>query len=123
MSIEEECQGYVEHVKGLGVALGASVEACEVIADRGVLGLDQVRFSLGLAMGFDDAVPLEGKAIAGVGVGEDGRDVGADPLGQPVEGDGAVDACVADVMRNNATLSPAISSPYDGSAAFFWTKV
>jgi hypothetical protein len=78
-----------------------------------------VRLRFGLGVRLDDAMALECDAVAGVGIGEDGRDVGYGLLGQPVERDGAVDAFVSDVMRNNATLSPAISSPYDCALPFF----
>lgn len=105
------------------MALGAAVEAGEIVADRGVGSLDEMRLGLGLRVRLGNAVALEGEAVAGVGVGEDGRDVGDGLPGQPVERDGAVDAPVPDVMRNNATLSPAISSPYDCALPFFWTKV
>ena len=123
MPVEEQVQRGVEHRDGLGMALGASVEAGKIVADRSVGGFDEMRLRLCLGVRFGNAVPLEGQPIAGVRVGEDGGDVGNGLSGQPVEGDGAVDALVADVVRNNATLSPAISSPYDGPALFFWTKV
>lgn len=76
---------------------------------------------LGLSMGNGDAVALEGEAVAGIGVGEDRGDVGDDTPGALVDRYGAGDAVVADVMRNNTTLSSAISSPYDGALSFFWT--
>lgn len=78
-----------------------------------------MRLSLGFSVRLDDAVAFECDAVAGVGIGEDGRDVGRGLFGQPVERDRAVDAFVSDVMRNNATLSPAISSPYDCALPFF----
>jgi hypothetical protein len=78
-----------------------------------------VRLSFGFGVRLDNTVALECNAVAGVGVGEDGRDVWRGLFGQPVERDGAFDAFVSDVMRNNATLSPAISSPYDCALPFF----
>ena len=76
--------------------------------------------SLGLDMGFGHAVALESNAVAGVGVGVDGADGGPDGLGEPVERYGAGGPFVADVIRNNATFSPRISSPYEGALPFFW---
>ena len=78
-----------------------------------------MRLSFGLGMRLDDAVAFECDPVARVGVGEDRRNVRRGLFGQPVERDGAFDALVSDVMRNNATLSPAISSPYDGALPFF----
>ena len=77
---------------------------------------------MGLRFGDDvrlaDAVALKGKSIAAVGVGADKLDPGAHRLYFAVERDGRGDA-FADVMRNNATRSPAISTPYDGALLFF----
>ena len=121
--MEEEVEGDGEHFPGLRVALGPASEAGEVVADRTVGAFDQVGFGLGLGVRDGDAMALEREAIAGVGIGEDGRDVGNSAPGLLVKRYGAGDAVVADMMRNNATLSPAISSPYDRPASFFWTKV
>jgi len=66
-----------------------------------------------------DAVALEGEAVAGIGVGEEGGDVGHDAASAFVALYGAGDAFVADVIGNNATLRPAISSPYDGPPLLF----
>ena len=76
MPVEEQDERSIEHVVGFGEPLGASVEAGEVVADGGVLSLDQMRFGFGLDMGDCDAVALEGQPIAGVGIGEDGGDGG-----------------------------------------------
>ncbi len=74
---------------------------------------------LGLFVPLRRAIPLEGKLIAGIGIGEDRRDVANSPLGQVVEGDGTGDAVVADVIGDDTTLPPAISSPNDRPVLFF----
>ena len=77
---------------------------------------------MGLRFGYDvrlaHAMALKGKAITAVGVGADQLDLRAHRLYFAVERDGRTDA-FADVMRNNATRSPAISTPYDGALLFF----
>ena len=119
MPVEEECQCCLEHGEALGSALGAAVETGEVVADRGVGALDQMRLGLGLDMRLGHAMALESQPVAGVRVCADQADVGPNRLGEPVERYGAGDPFVADVMRNNATFSPRISSPYEGAPAFF----
>ena len=77
--------------------------------------------SLGLGVGLGHAVPLEGDAVAGVGVGVDGVD-GADSLfGQPVDGDGAADPCVTYMVGDDTATSAAIGGPDQGAMLFFWT--
>lgn len=120
MPVEEEREGRLEHAQALGVPLGAAVEAGEVVADGGVGAFDEVGLRLGLDVRLGHAVAREGEPITGVGVGVDGADVGSGDLGEPVQRYGAGDALVADVMRNNATFSPRISSPYEGALPFFW---
>ena len=121
--VEEEVEGYGEHFPGFGEALGAPVEARQIVADGGIGCLDKVGLGFGLGMRCGDAVTLKGEAVARVGVGEDRGDVGDDTAGALVEFYGAGDTFVADMPGNNATLCPAISSPYDRPALFFWTKV
>lgn len=120
MPVEEDEQRCVEHVRALGGALGAAVETGEIVANGGIGAFDEMRLRLGLDMRFAHAVAFEGDTVAGVGVGVDGADVGPYGLDQMVEGYGAVDPFVADVIRNNATFSPRISSPYEGALPFFW---
>lgn len=74
----------------------------------------------GLDMRLGDAMAFEGQPVAGVGIGIDDGDVGPDGLDPAIQRYGAADALVADVICNNATLSPRISSPYDGPVPFFW---
>ena len=80
-----------------------------------------MRLRLGDDVWLSDAIALEGHPVAGVGIGINGDDVGPYGFDQAVEGYGAADPGVADVIRNNATLSPRISSPYEGALLFFWT--
>jgi len=80
-----------------------------------------MRLRLGLDMRLGDGVARKGQPVAGVGVGVDDGDVGPDGLDRLVQRYGAGDALVADVIRNNATLSSRISSPYEGALLFFWT--
>ncbi len=70
-----------------------------------------MRLGFGLGMGFGHAVTLEGEAVAGVGVGEDGLDLADRLPGQAVDGDGAVDALVADMVGDDAPPPAAIGGP------------
>lgn len=54
---------------------------------------------LGLGVRPGHAVKLEGEAVAGVGIGEDGRDLSDGLLYQRVDGHGAGHACVADIIE------------------------
>ena len=65
---------------GFGEALGSAVEAGQVIANTAVEGLHPMRLGLGDDVWLWHAVVLECLLIAGVGIGADGRDVGASLL-------------------------------------------
>ena len=106
---------------GLGGALGASVEAGQHVTDRGVGRLDQVGLGLGLGVGFGYAVALEGQGVAGVGICEDGADLADSLLGQAVDGDGAADPAVADMIGDDPATPAAIGRPDYGPVLFFWT--
>jgi len=54
---------------------------------------------------------LEGDPVAGVSVGIDGINVADGLLGQAVDGDGAADPCIADVVGDNPAMSAAIGRP------------
>jgi hypothetical protein len=70
-----------------------------------------VGLSLGLGVGLGYAVTLEGDAVAGVGVGVDGVDGADGLLGQSVDGDGAADPGVTDMVGDDPATSAAIGGP------------
>ena len=78
---------------------------------------------MGLGLGddvrFGHAVAGEGEAIAGIGIGADGGDMGDGILRLALNPHRGFYSAVAYFKRNNATLVPRISSPYDGPALFF----
>lgn len=67
--------------------------------------------SLGLSVRLGYAMPLEGDAVAGVGVCVDGFDGADSLLGQPVDGDGAADPGVTYMVGDDSATSAAIGSP------------
>ena len=82
LSGQEDVEGDLEHLLGLGGALGSAVEAGQHVAKRGVRRFDQMGLRLGLLMRFWRADALEGDVVAGVGIGEDGADLADSSLGQ-----------------------------------------
>jgi hypothetical protein len=120
MPVEEESERCVEHGPGFGVALGAAVEAGEIIADAGVCGFDKMSFRLGDDMWFGNAMLTECQSIATVGVRTDAGNGRNALLHFAVERYCGGNA-FADDIRNNTGLPSRISSPYDGTPLFFWT--
>jgi hypothetical protein len=120
VSIEEDVEGDLEHLLGLGSAFGAAVEAGEHVADGGVRRLDQMGLSLGLGVGFRHAMTLESEAVTGIGVGEDGLDLANRLPGKVVDGDGTSNALVANMVGDDPAAPAAVSGPNYRPAAFFW---
>jgi hypothetical protein len=72
-------------------------------------------------MRFGNAVALEGEGIAGVGISEDGADLADGLFGQMVDGDGAADALIPDVIGDDPALPAAIGGPNYRPCCFFLT--
>ena len=119
MPVEEQGQSDVEHVEGFREALGASVEAGEIIPDRGIGCLDQVRLRLGLHMRLTHTMTLEGQPVAGIGIRVDVADAADRLLGQAVKGYGAVRALVADMVGDDPSQPAAEGGPDDRPLLFF----
>ena len=75
--------------------------------------------SLGFGMGLTHPVALEGQAVAGVGISEDGADRTDGLLGQAIDGKGAVDALVSDMVGHDPALPSAVGGPDDRPLLFF----
>ncbi len=79
-----------------------------------------MRLGLGLGVRFGHAIALEGEAIAGVGIGEDGLDLTDGLPGQAVDGHGAVHTIVADMVGDDPAAPAAIGGPHYRPVLFFW---
>jgi hypothetical protein len=119
LSVEEHVEGNIEHLKCLGDALGAPIEARKVVSDRGIGRLDQMSLCFGFDMWLGSAKAFESQSVAGIGVGEDDVDRANCLLGQPVDCHGALYAFVADVIGDHPSLATAIGSPNYGPLQFF----
>jgi hypothetical protein len=119
MSIEEECEGDFEHVKGFRGALGLSVEARQHVPDRRIGRFYQVGLNLGFGVRVGNPMTLERQGVAGVGIGKDGANPAHRLLGQSIGHNGTIHALVADMMGDNPALAATIDRPNYCPLPFF----
>ena len=122
LMLKEAPQGHIQHVPGLGVPFGSTVQPCQIVPDTAIGRLNQMGLRFAHPMRLRHALLGKRHRVTPVRIRTDtgnGRDECFDLA---VERDGGRDP-FADDIYTNTTRSSTIRSPYAGPLPFLCTTV